>query len=54
MAGSAPRTSSAGRTGRGAKTRHAIRLTPDHSIGAGQIRAAKLPKGPAIHPSDRD
>ena len=35
MAGFATRTRFAGHPNRSAKTRHALRLKPDHSIGAG-------------------
>ena len=41
MAGSAPRTSFAGRTSHGAKTRHALRITPDHPMGAGHYHGAR-------------
>ena len=37
MAGSATRTSFAGRTSRGAKTNYALRFNPDHPMGAGQV-----------------
>jgi hypothetical protein len=36
MAGFAIRNRFAGHSSRGAKTRYALRLKPDHSIGAGQ------------------
>lgn len=37
MAGFAIRSRFAGHPGRSAKTRHALRLNPDHSIGAGHL-----------------
>lgn len=37
MAVSAIRSRFAGQTGRSARTRHALRLKPDHSVGAGQL-----------------
>ena len=40
VAGSAIRRSYAGHPSRSAKTRHALRLKPDHLIGAGQAHAA--------------
>src|SRR4051794_5216563 len=37
MAGSATRTSFAGRTSHGVKTDHALTFNPDHPMGAGQV-----------------
>ena len=42
LAGSAPRTSFAGRTSHGAKTRHALRPNPDPPIRAGHRRHTQL------------
>ena len=39
MAGSATRTSFAGRTSHGVKTDHALTFNPDHPMGAGQCLA---------------
>ena len=41
VAGSAIRSRFAGHASRSAKTRHALRLKPDHPIGAGQRGEAK-------------
>jgi hypothetical protein len=55
VAGSAIRTRCAGHTDRGPETRHALRMNPDHPIGAGQRTGliTRPERSPGRRSSDR-